>query len=47
MLPLYREWIAAGLVSGERYDGPWANVGTPTELAALDASLAAHAPPSG
>jgi MurNAc alpha-1-phosphate uridylyltransferase len=47
MLPLYREWIAAGLVSGERYDGPWANVGTPTELAALDASLAVHAPPSG
>ena len=33
---------------GERYDGPWANVGTPADLAALDAraapraSLAAH-----
>jgi len=39
MLPLYREWIAAGLVSGERYDGPWANVGTPADLAALDAGL--------
>jgi N-acetyl-alpha-D-muramate 1-phosphate uridylyltransferase len=39
MLPLYRQWIAAGLVSGERYDGPWANVGTPSDLAALDASL--------
>lgn len=39
MLPLYRDWIAAGLVSGERYDGPWANVGTPADLAALDASL--------
>ena len=39
MLPLYREWIAAGLVSGERYDGPWANVGTPADLAALDAEL--------
>jgi MurNAc alpha-1-phosphate uridylyltransferase len=39
MLPLYRDWIAGGLVSGERYDGPWANVGTPSDLAALDASL--------
>ena len=39
MLPLYREWIARGIVSGERYDGPWANVGTPADLAALDAKL--------
>jgi len=39
MLPLYREWIAAGLVSGERFAGRWANIGTPAELAALDASL--------
>ena len=39
MLPLYREWIARGIVSGERYDGPWANVGTPADLALLDASL--------
>ena len=39
MLPLYRDWIARGMVSGERYDGPWANVGTPADLAALDASL--------
>lgn len=39
MLPLYREWIARGIVSGERYEGPWANVGTPDDLAALDASL--------
>lgn len=42
LLPLYHDWIARGLVSGERYDGPWANVGTPADLAALDASLAAH-----
>jgi MurNAc alpha-1-phosphate uridylyltransferase len=41
MLPLYHEWIAHGLVSGERYDGPWANVGTPGDLAALDALLLA------
>jgi N-acetyl-alpha-D-muramate 1-phosphate uridylyltransferase len=44
MLPLYRRWIAGGLVSGERYDGPWANVGTPSDLAALDAMLAAPCP---
>lgn len=43
MLPLYREWIRAGLVSGERYDGPWANVGTPADLRALRSTLgAAH-----
>lgn len=42
MLPLYRRWIHAGIVSGERYDGPWANVGTPPDLAALDASVAAR-----
>ena len=41
MLPLYHEWIGRRLVSGECYDGPWANVGTPADLAALDAALAA------
>lgn len=47
MLPLYHAWIRAGVVSGERYDGPWANVGTPAELAALDVALtAAGAAPS-
>jgi MurNAc alpha-1-phosphate uridylyltransferase len=39
MLPLYREWIARGIVSGERYDGFWANVGTPADLAQLDSTL--------
>ncbi|HKU85408.1 MAG TPA: nucleotidyltransferase family protein [Casimicrobiaceae bacterium] len=39
MLPLYREWIARGIVSGERYEGHWANVGTPADLAELDAEL--------
>ena len=43
MLPLYREWIRLGIVSGERYDGAWANVGTPAELAALDAALTGDA----
>jgi len=38
-LPLYRDWIARGWVSGERFDGPWANVGTPADLAALDQRL--------
>ncbi len=40
LLPLYREWIARGWVSGERFDGPWDNVGTPAEIAALDDRLA-------
>lgn len=40
--PLFEQWIAAGIVSGERWDGPWANVGTPSELAELDAALAAQ-----
>jgi MurNAc alpha-1-phosphate uridylyltransferase len=39
MLPLYHAWINERIVSGERYDGPWANVGTPADLATLDASL--------
>jgi MurNAc alpha-1-phosphate uridylyltransferase len=40
MLPLFKDWIARGIVSGERYDGPWANVGTPADLAEIDARLA-------
>jgi len=39
MLPLFNAWIASGLASGERYDGAWANVGTPDDLHALDAQL--------
>lgn len=39
LLPFFRRWIAAGQVSGELYTGPWANVGTPGDLAALDASV--------
>ena len=44
MLPLYERWIGAGIASGERYDGPWANVGTPADLADLDARLRAASP---
>jgi len=39
LLPCLRQWIAAGRVSGELHDGPWFNVGTPAELARLDAWL--------
>lgn len=39
LLPFLQDWIHRGLVSGERYDGPWANVGTAADLAALDAAL--------
>jgi MurNAc alpha-1-phosphate uridylyltransferase len=41
LLPLFRQWIGAGIVSGELHRGGWANVGTPEDLAALDAELAA------
>jgi N-acetyl-alpha-D-muramate 1-phosphate uridylyltransferase len=43
LLPLLLDWIRAGRVSGELYEGPWANVGTPEELARLNATLAGTA----
>ena len=39
LTPLFRDWITRGRVSGERFDGAWANVGTPDDLAALDREL--------
>ena len=39
MLPLWRDWIGRRWVSGELYPGPWTNVGTPADLARLDAQL--------
>ena len=44
LLPWLERWIAAGWVSGERFDGRWANVGTPEDLATLDATLGGGAP---
>lgn len=36
LTPFYREWIARGLASAERFDGAWFNLGTPEQLAALE-----------
>ncbi len=44
MTPYYWEAIEAGAATGERFDGRWENVGTPAQLAELDAALAAAAP---
>lgn len=44
LLPYLSGWIAEGRVSGQRYEGRWANVGTPADLAALDATLAGRSP---
>ena len=42
VLPWYRDWIGRGWASGELFTGRWANVGTPDELAQLDALLRQH-----
>ncbi|MGV2291053.1 N-acetylmuramate alpha-1-phosphate uridylyltransferase MurU [Trinickia sp. YCB016] len=43
LTPYYREAIGAGRVSGELYEGPWENVGTPAQLKALDETLRSRA----
>ncbi len=35
MLPLYQRAMRDGKLSGERFDGDWANIGTPEQLRAL------------
>jgi MurNAc alpha-1-phosphate uridylyltransferase len=37
--PLMRSWMQEGKVTGERYDGTWANIGDPEQLHALDVLL--------
>jgi MurNAc alpha-1-phosphate uridylyltransferase len=39
LLPYLQRWIAEGRISGETFDGIWANVGTPDDLARLDTAL--------
>jgi len=39
LTPYYREAIAQRRASGQLYEGIWENVGTPAQLAALDAAL--------
>jgi len=46
LAPYLSDWIDRGLASAQRYRGPWANVGTPEDLARLDAALGAP-PASG
>lgn len=41
LLPHLLEWIAAEQVTGEVFEGPWENVGTPADLALLNERLAA------
>ena len=46
ILPCYQDWIGRGWASGELFTGRWANVGTPGELAQLDALLRQHDHPT-
>ena len=45
--PYYRAAIEAGRATGELFEGPWENVGTPAQLAALDARLGVGSKPAG
>ena len=44
LAPLMFEWIRQGRVSGELFHGRWHNLGTPVQLAQLDAELRASRP---
>jgi MurNAc alpha-1-phosphate uridylyltransferase len=39
LFPWVYDFVDAGRVTGEHYRGPWDNVGTPAQLAALDMRL--------
>jgi MurNAc alpha-1-phosphate uridylyltransferase len=39
LLPLYRQAMRDGRLSGQRFDGDWYNIGTPQQLRALDRRL--------
>jgi len=43
LAPLLLDWIDRGWVTGEYHSGPWANVGTPDDLAELETALAKRA----
>jgi len=43
LAPLLSDWIDRGWVTGEYHSGPWANVGTPGDLAELETALAKRA----
>ena len=43
LAPLLLEWIDREWVTGEYHSGPWANVGTPGDLAELETALAKRA----
>jgi MurNAc alpha-1-phosphate uridylyltransferase len=47
LAPLMFEWIRRGRVSGELFQGRWHNLGTPAQLAQLDAQLRASSPGGG
>jgi MurNAc alpha-1-phosphate uridylyltransferase len=44
LFPWAYRLVDAGLVSGEHYRGAWDNVGTPAQLASLDATLSGGSP---
>ncbi|CAM2140899.1 N-acetylmuramate alpha-1-phosphate uridylyltransferase [Pararobbsia alpina] len=44
LAPYFAQTIAAGRATGQRFDGIWHNVGTPAELAEVDARLRASPP---
>lgn len=47
LLPMFQRAMRANALAGERYDGFWRNVGTPVQLADLDARLNASASGTG